>query len=102
MVTLLHTGSLPTHLLECNKTIKFMNGSELTCDSAQTGDTDTTSHLKKKHSLEDSRCAVPGVWNIISRFYNVLLLTANPTEGTTPEVSTNNKKEKEYCQLFVQ
>lgn len=74
----------------------------LTCDSAQTGDTDKTSHLKIKHSLEESRCAVPGVWNIISRFYNVLLLTVNPMKGTTPEVSTDNKKEEEYCQLFVQ
>lgn len=78
----------------------------LTCGSAPTSDTDTPSHLKMKHSLEESRCAVPGVWSFISKFYNVLLLTVNPTEGTTPEVSTDNKKrnskEEQYCQLFVQ
>lgn len=64
----------------------------LTCDSAPASDTDTLSHLKMKHSLEESRCAVPGVWSFISKFYHVLLLTVNPTAGTTPEVSTDNKK----------
>lgn len=45
---------------------------------------------------------MPGVWSIISKFYKMLLLTVNPTEGTTPEVATDSKKEEQYFQLFVQ